>query len=189
MRLFVSVDLPAEFADEVAAVQEEFSGASGLKFTDPSQAHVTLKFLGEADEDRLPELRAALSGAVDEAGVEPFAVRYGGLGVFPSLEYISVLWLGVEEGGEEMTRLHEAIEARTTDLGFDPEDHEFTPHVTLARMDHAGGKELVQEGVQRLDPTVGETTVEAVTLTESTLTPEGPEYATVERFDLSTTPP
>jgi 2'-5' RNA ligase len=183
MRLFVSVDLDGLTA-EVSAVQEQFDGASGLRFTDPEQAHVTLKFLGETGPDRLPAVTDAIERAVAKSGVDPFQTTFGGLGVFPSLDYISVVWLGVRTGGEELTRLHEGIEAATTDLGFDPEDHEFTPHVTLARMDHAGGKSRVQEVVTEQDPTVGTMSVDRVCLTESRLTDDGPEYATVEQFKL-----
>ena len=184
MRLFVSVDLPDDLAEPVADLQDEFADASGLNVTDPEQAHVTMKFLGEVDEDRLPALERELAAAVDDAGVEPFTVRYGGLGVFPSLEYISVVWLGVEEGGEELARLHEAVEERTIAMGFDAEDHDFTPHVTLARMEHAGGKDLVQDLVRERDPTIGEARVDELRLTESTLTDEGPVYSTVESFPL-----
>ncbi|AFZ72739.1 RNA 2',3'-cyclic phosphodiesterase [Natronobacterium gregoryi] len=184
MRLFVSVDLPDDLAEQVADLQEVFSEASGLDFTNPEQAHVTLKFLGEVDEERLPTLESTLEAAVEDADVSPFTVRFGGLGVFPDLEYISVLWLGTETGGDELTTLHEAIEEQTTAMEFDAEAHDFTPHVTLARMNHAGGKELVQDRVRERDPTVGETTVDEVRLTESTLTDEGPVYSTVERFPL-----
>lgn len=184
MRLFVSVDLPEDLADAVENVQSGFADASGLDFTDPEQAHVTLKFLGEVDDSRVDEVSNAIEDAIEASGVDPFSVTYGGLGVFPSLDYISVLWLGVEDGGAELTRLHEAIEDRTVELGFDPEDHEFTPHVTLARMKHAGGKEIVQDGVREQDPTVGTTRVEEVRLTKSELTQAGPEYSTVERFPL-----
>ncbi|WP_226482337.1 RNA 2',3'-cyclic phosphodiesterase [Natrinema amylolyticum] len=184
MRLFVSVDLPDDLAEPVADLQEEFAEASGLNFTDPDQAHITMKFLGDIDEDRLPALERELAAAVDDADVDPFIVRYGGLGVFPNLDYISVVWLGVEAGGEELTRLHEAIEERTTAMGFDAEEHDFTPHVTLARMEHAGGKDLVQDLVRERDPTIGETRVEEVRLTESTLTDAGPVYSTVESFPL-----
>ena len=184
MRLFVSVDLPDDLAEPIADLQDEFAAASGLNFTDPGQAHVTLKFLGDVAERRLPDLERELAAAVADADVDPFTVRYGGLGVFPSLEYISVVWLGTETGGDELTRLHEAIEERTTSMGFEPEDHDFTPHVTLARMEHAGGKEHVQKLVRDREPTVGETTVEEVGLTESTLTDDGPVYSTVESFPL-----
>jgi len=182
-RLFVSVDLDG-LAEEIAAVQSELEGASGLTFTDPEQAHVTLKFLGDTDGDRIPTLREELDAAVADADVEPFDAEFGGLGVFPSLDYISVVWVGTRSGGDELTRLHEAIEARTTALGFDSEDHEFTPHATLARMEHAGGKNLVQETVQTRDPDVGTLAVDEIRLKESVLGPDGPTYETVERFPL-----
>ncbi|MFB6074965.1 MAG: RNA 2',3'-cyclic phosphodiesterase [Haloarculaceae archaeon] len=182
-RLFVSVDL--EGMDEaVAAAQAPFEGASGLNFVDPAQAHVTLKFLGDTDPDRVDAVLEALEAAVEDAGVDPFEAHFRGYGVFPSLEYISVVWLGVEEGSAELTRLAEAIEDRTVAMGFDPEDHEFTPHVTLARMDHAGGKEQVQRVVRERDPDAGRLSVEAVRLTESTLTDAGPVYETVASVPL-----
>ncbi len=189
MRLFVSVDLPERLADSVAGVQAEFADADGLDFVDPEQAHLTLKFLGDIPESREGELIDALESAVAASGVEPFDAELRGLGVFPSLDYISVLWLGVEEGSDELARLHEAIEETfVEEHGFDPEDHEFTPHVTLARMKHAGGKELVQDLVRERDPEVGTVRVSEVRLTESTLTPEGPEYETVRTVDLARRP-
>jgi len=182
-RLFVSVDLDG-LPERVGSVQELFEGASGLNFVDPEQAHVTLKFLGDTDDDRVPHICEELEAAVSDAGVAPFEVTFGGLGVFPSLDYISVVWLGVRDGGEQLTALHEALERRTVDLGFDPEEHDFTPHVTLARMNHAGGKELVQDVVENRDPDAGSLQVEEIRLTESVLTESGPRYATLERFEL-----
>ena len=183
MRLFVSVDLPDEFAPAVEAIQDDLRDAPGLNFTNPDQIHVTLKFLGEVEEDRLPALEEALSAAIDTATVEPFDATYAGLGAFPSEDYIRVVWLGVEDGGEELTRLYEAIEERTTSLGFEPEERDFTPHATIARMEHAGGKERVQSAL-RTRPEVGTTRVEEICLKESSLGPDGPEYSTLTAFEL-----
>ena len=184
MRLFVSVDLPDSLAEAVAAAQAPLREAAGLSLTDPTQAHVTLKFLGETPRSRVSRVESTIEAAVADAGVAPFEVTYGGLGAFPSEDYIRVVWLGVRDGGEEMTELQAAIEERLVRAGFDPEDHEFTPHVTLARMNHAGGKALVQQVLREQDPTVGTTTVEDVRLTESELGPDGPVYSTVSRFPL-----
>ena len=183
MRLFVSVDLDG-LEEGIAAAQERVADASGLRLTDPGTVHVTLKFLGAVERERVPALVATLEAAVEESGVGPFRAEFGGLGAFPSAEYIRVLWVGVREGSAEVTRLHEAVEARTVESGFDPADHEFTPHATIGRMDHAGGKETVQRALREADPTVGTLEVEDVRLTESTLTDDGPEYTTVERFGL-----
>ncbi|ELZ73817.1 2'-5' RNA ligase [Haloferax prahovense DSM 18310] len=184
MRCFLAVDLPDSLAAGVAAVQDRLSDADGLRFTDPAGAHVTLKFLGELSSDRVGEVEDAVESAVDAAGVDPFDASVGGLGVFPSLDYIRVVWAGVDDGAAELTRLHEAIERETTAIGFDPEEHDFTPHVTLARMDDARGKGLVRRVVEDESPTVGTFRVREVRLKKSELGPDGPEYETVTRFSL-----
>jgi 2'-5' RNA ligase len=184
MRLFVSVDLPEAFAEAIAAVQSDISAASGLSLTDPEQAHVTLKFLGEVDDDWVDELTEMVHEGVTAANVDSFECTVGGLGVFPSLEYISVVWLGIQSGADPLQRLHESIEASAVDAGFDPEDHDFTPHVTIGRMNHGGGKELVQETVETEEPEIGTFEVERVRLKESTLTSDGPDYSTVAEAEL-----
>ncbi len=183
MRAFVSVDCdPLEAG--IRAAQDPFRDLEGIRTVDPSGAHVTLKFLGDIEEDRVPAVEAALETAVDEAGVAPFDLHLGGYGAFPSTDYISVVWVGAREGGGELTRLAGAVEDRLTAIGFDPEDHEFTPHVTIARMDDARGKARVQQVIEEEDPDVGAMRVESVALTESTLTSEGPEYDAVTRIPL-----
>ena len=183
-RLFVSIDLPDDLAPAFSAAGAPLDGVGSLNFTDPEQAHCTLKFLGDTADDRVDEVVGALETAVDGAGVDPFDATVGGVGAFPSEEYIRVVWVGVRDGGAEMTRLHEAVERETRALGFDPADHEFTPHFTLARMNDARGKERVQSYLHTEDPAVGEFRVEEVRLTESTLTDDGPEYSTVARVEL-----
>ena len=124
---------------------------------------------------------------VAAAGVAPFEATLTGLGVFPSLDYVRVVWLGVGAGSAELTRLADAVERETVAAGFDPRDHdEFTPHVTLARMSDARGKARVQELVdgddEETSPEPGSFRVEAVRLMEST--GGDPRYRTVERVPL-----
>jgi len=184
MRAFVAVDLPKRLADSLAAVQDRLRPAAGLNFTDPENAHVTLKFLGDVDPDRLDRVEDAVGTAVAEADVDPFEATVGGLGVFPDLDYVRVVWAGFRAGGTELTRLHESIEREATAIGFDPESHEFTSHVTLARMNDARGKDRVTRVVREDDPEVGEFPVEEVRLKESRLGDGGPRYSTVARFPL-----
>lgn len=184
MRLFVSVDLPDGLAEPIAALQADLEPADGIDLTDPTQAHLTLKFLGKVDEDRVETVEAALQRAVEAADVRPFEATFEGVGAFPSEDYIRVVWLGVSNGSQAFSELAAAVETELTDIGFAPEDHDFTPHVTLARMRHAGGKERVQTFLREQDPTVGSMTVEEIRLTESRLGPEGPEYRTVTAVPL-----
>lgn len=183
-RLFVSVDLSDELCEEIETVQEPFGAIPGVRAVSPDGLHVTLKFLGTVESNRVDDVSAMLAEAVATSAVDPFLARIGGLGVFPDFEYISVIWLGVRAGGSELAQLHRSIERRFVEDGFEPEDHEFTPHVTIARMDHGGGKERVQELLQAEDPSVGEMRVEEVRLTESTMAGEGSGYETVARVPL-----
>jgi len=185
MRLFVSVDL-AELSEELAAIQSPLCDLPGVRLIDPKDAHLTLKFLGDGPDGGhdLDALETALCAAVADADCSPFDATFAGLGVFPSVEYIRVVWLGVDTGGEEVIRLHEAVEGRMTALGYEPERHAFTPHVTLARVDNAAAKEDVQRYVEAHDPTAGTLRIDDIRLTKSTLTPDGSVYETVSTFEL-----
>lgn len=182
MRLFVSVGAES-ISGRIETVQEPLTGLEGIRLTDPEQAHVTVKFLGERDHD-LDALKTAIRRAVTDADVGSFEATLEGVGAFPSPEYIRVVWLGFEAGREPLTELHRRVEAETTALGYDEESHDFTPHVTLARMDNAAAKSDVQRFLEERDPIVGTIDIDALRLTESTLTPDGPEYRTVQRFEL-----
>ncbi|MFB6169021.1 MAG: RNA 2',3'-cyclic phosphodiesterase [Haloferacaceae archaeon] len=177
MRLFVAVPLPDRLREQIAALQADLPPS--LRRTDPGDAHVTLKFLGAAEPT--PAARS-VRAAVASADVAPFEATLSGLGVFPALDYVRVVWLGVQDGTEELARLADAVERETVAAGFDPRDHEFTPHVTLARMDDARGKERVRELVEETDPEPGSFRVESVRLMEST--GGEPRYRTVERVPL-----
>jgi 2'-5' RNA ligase len=184
-RLFVSVDLPDRFLEEISAIQETLSAASGIRSTDPEQVHVTLAFVGEVPEERVPTVADAVEAGVERADLDPFDVVYRDLGVFPSEDYISVVWLGVGEGSEALTRLHDALVGALEDAGVEVDTHDtFTPHATIARMDHGGGKEHVQDVLRGSAPELGSERVETVRLKRSLLGTNGPTYETVESFAL-----
>ena len=182
MRLFASVDVD-ELSEEIRAIQAPLVGLSGVRTTDPADAHVTMKFLGE-DEHDLAALSDAIERAVETADIGPFEATIAGVGAFPSSEYIRIIWLGVGRGAQQLSDLHEELAAETTALGYEAEGHEFTPHVTLARMENAASKGEVQGFLEEEDPEIGPLRVEELRLKESTLSSGGSDYRTVERFEL-----
>ncbi|TKX84565.1 RNA 2',3'-cyclic phosphodiesterase [Halorubrum sp. SS5] len=190
MRAFFAVDLPDALAPAVADAQAPFADTPGVNPVDPEQAHVTLKFLGEiggrdgGGDPPLDDVIAAGERAVDRAGVAPFEAEVAGLGVFPNREYVSVAWAGVERGGGALAALHDALEAEATALGVDPADHDFTPHVTLARVESAAGADAVRDALDADGPAIGSFSVGEIRLVESRLTASGPEYRVVREFEL-----
>lgn len=186
MRLFVGVDLPSSLADALADVQAAFADCAGCRLPDPTQAHITLFFLGETDPQRVSEIEGALETAVETAAVEPVDCTVGGLGVFPSPSRSRVVWTGVRDGAgdAELRRLNEAIESELTALGFAPPAHEFTPHVTLARLSDARSRPTVQRIVSGADPTVGTFQMDSIQLIERTQTADRAVYETVAEISL-----
>lgn len=183
-RLFVSIDLPPALHDAIAEVQSEFTAIPGVRTTDPTQSHVTLNFLGAVESDTLKTVETALERAVTAAGIDPFTARIGHFGVFPEYDYISVIWVGVPTGGSAMETLHTHIDSAMVDLGFPEEGHTFTPHVTIARVEHGEGKDEIQAILREHDPMIGTMTVREISLTASTLTRDGPRYETVSTVRL-----
>jgi 2'-5' RNA ligase len=183
MRLFASVDVDP-LAPRIAELQEPFADLPGVRLTDPDMAHVTIAFLGEVDADRLPAVERAVGTGVRDAVADPFTVEVGGFGVFPDLDYITVVWLGVRRGVTALRRLHRRVEGTLNDAGLPCDtEEEFVPHVTIARVDHGGAKERIQDLVAD-DPDVGTVRVESIELVHSATTDDGPDYETLCSWKL-----
>jgi len=177
-RLFVALDLPPEFEPKVRDAQSHLRGTrADLNFTKPEQAHFTLKFLGDTPEHRLDEVKDTVDEAVN--AVEPFNVELGGTGVFPSRDYVSVVWVGVEEGEEGLSALHDELEERMINAGLaDEAEHDFVPHITLARMNSGRGKSEVLDFVDSHDGDLGSFEATQVRLKSSVLLDDGSAHTT-----------
>lgn len=184
MRLFVSVDLSPDLAEPVRTIQEQFDEIPSITLVDPTQVHLTLKFIGDTDPNEVSTIETTIREGLSKLNIQPFKINIEGLGVFPSPDYIQVLWLGVTRGSEELTKLHSSLDSSLSDIGVDPEPHDFTPHVTIGRMQDARGKSTVQELLDSTSPHIGTMEVDDIRLKKSELTPSGPNYTTVTTFPL-----
>lgn len=131
IRLFTAFPLPHEFATVLSALPR--AGLDGGKWTHPHDFHITVRFLGDVEKDRLEDIRAALS-CVRHA---PFHVEARGLSLFENRKQ-SILHVPVLS-----TRKMESLCADVTDalspLGFDFGARPFVPHITLVRLKNAKG--------------------------------------------------
>jgi 2'-5' RNA ligase len=93
--------------------------------------HLTLRFIGKMDDVSFDRLL----GDLDQTDLQgSFRIRLNGLGAFPNPRRAAVLWVGVDEGSDELTALAAAVEAVVTGVGFDAEERPFHPHLTLSRI-------------------------------------------------------
>lgn len=180
MRLFVAIDVPEAIKEAIESkvVDRLRGGLPGARWTRPEGRHLTLKFLGNVDDERVSEISGALGAAAERH--DPFPASFAEVGGFPNLRRPRVLWIGIGEGAEPMAALAADVERELERLGFDPEGRPFRGHFTLARFPKPRTIEPLPETIapsQRFD-------VEEVVLFRSQLHPKGARYTALERFRL-----
>lgn len=178
MRAFVAVNLPpVERSRLYAALEPLRAKALPVRWTPPESLHLTLKFLGRIEDERVATLQGALARIARVA--EPFELEVGGLGAFPRLGRPRVWWVGIAPE-PRLTALQRALDAGLVELGFAREDRPFSPHVTIGR-----AREDRSTGGSRVDDVVASFAfgfrfaVQTVDLMESQLSPRGARYVRV----------
>ena len=184
MRVFIAVEISESIRTTIVQIQAQLRKTEDkIKWVNPSLVHLTLKFLGQVEKERL--------GAVIELTQKiaqkfsPFFMEVKGVGAFPSLSSPRVIWLGVDRGSTNLQRLASELENHLAKDGFSKEKKKWTPHLTLGRV-----KSLVEP--QKLSGLIlgekevvaGEMEVREISVIESRLTPSGPIYTVLERIKL-----
>ena len=184
MRLFIAIDINEDVCKAVAKLQQELKSRlknqKGLKWVSPDVMHLTLKFLGEADENRMDEIYSALEIAC--ADKKSFGFELSLVGTFG--RPAKVLWLGSEKQGQEIAVLAADLENAFKELGFEKETRPFNAHLTLARI-----KDNIDSGAQKVlkdypKVSIPRVSVDSVCLYKSQLTPTGPVYTLLRKIEL-----
>jgi RNA 2',3'-cyclic 3'-phosphodiesterase len=192
VRSFIAIELPEEIKRGIRGLQAQLKAGSQapVKWVDPANIHLTLKFLGNVAADRMEEISLAMTEAA--RGIPSFSLEVRELGVFPNPGRVQIVWVGVSGELAKLARLQQRIESGLEGLGFPPEGRRFTPHLTLARVrDQATPDERARLG-QLIADTEFEAAhsfmVEAVNLIKSQLTREGPIYTRISSTELKPLP-
>jgi RNA 2',3'-cyclic 3'-phosphodiesterase len=147
MRLFVGIDIPEDVKAKVDATVKRLRPLADFRWSPIENLHVTTKFIGEWPEEKLEEMKAALSTV---AAPVPIDISIRGLGWFPNPHRPRVFWAGVH-GGEPLSALAAATDQAVARLGVPAEFREFHPHLTLARVKEGAPLESIRGGVAALD--------------------------------------
>ncbi|HEY79386.1 MAG TPA: RNA 2',3'-cyclic phosphodiesterase [Dehalococcoidia bacterium] len=142
IRSFIAIELPHEIRLALETLQARLKSPDQpwVKWVDPHGIHLTLKFLGNVATDRIDEIIAAMREAA--GGMPTLHLELKGIGVFPNLKRVQVVWVGLDGEIEQLRQLQQRIEASLSRLGFARESRPFTPHLTLARVrDRASAEE------------------------------------------------
>ena len=179
LRLFVALAFP----DEVHAELRRVAGAMrafaprGTRWVNVDGMHLTLRFIGGTPPDAAPALGEAVVRAAD--GIAPFELSLAGAGVFPPRGAPRVLWVGVGGALDALTGLRDRVEDALAEAGIPREQRNFSPHVTLARVNARLSRDesqALRDAVAALDVQRVPFAVEEVGLYHSDLRPTGAVY-------------
>jgi 2'-5' RNA ligase len=181
-RAFISADIvPNEALGSL--LRELAMSRADLKVVRPELLHITLKFLGDTDEALVEEIGSGIEKAAE--GVGPFTMRLVGMGAFPSMSNIRVVWVGIEDGNA-LGQIASRLDTVMAPLGFERDKRGFKPHLTIARARSERNIAKVQDIIRANAATeYGEYSVDRILLKRSVLCPEGPTYSVVREVLLS----
>ena len=189
IRSFIAIELPEDLKLSLTRLQERLKSESRapVKWVNPNNMHLTLKFLGNIDAGVTGKITSALEEAV--RGTRPFHLEIKGLGVFPNPRRVNIVWVGITGEVNQLDQLQKRVESSLTPLGFVPESRPFTPHLTLARLrDQATPDERLNLG-QLIANTEFDANcnlyINSVHLVRSQLTREGPFYSHISSIEIT----
>lgn len=177
-RTFIGIKIPNEISEKIIRFLKEksISRLPNLKTVEQENLHITLKFLGEVEEEKIQEIIEDLSSI----SFSIFKVEVKNIGVFPSVDYPRVIWIGAISS--EIYELKKILDRTLKKLKFE-EEKNFISHITICRVKNGNPsakiKELMKENIS-----FGEFFVNEFTLFESVLTPSGPIYKNIKEFKL-----
>ncbi len=180
-RGFIAIDIePTEMIERF--LNELKKAKARMKLVEPQNLHITLKFLGDTDENDVDAIEDFMRDSV--SGLKPFKITLKGTGVFPNPRRINVIWIGMKDDGST-ERIFQKLDKHLEKLGYRRESRKFSPHLTVARVKSVQDREnLVSIINSYANEGFGDILVESIRLKKSVLTREGPIYSTVRDVRL-----
>ncbi|WP_456371508.1 RNA 2',3'-cyclic phosphodiesterase [Methanocaldococcus sp.] len=173
MRLFIAIDIPEKLKEKIANFQKQIK-MKGIKLVEKENLHITVKFLGEVDENLLNEILNL------DLSIKPVKIKLNQLNVFPNMNYIRVIWIGAY--GDNLIKIFEDVDKKLANLGFKKE-REYVPHLTIGRVKFIENKKQLKDKIEKFkDIDFGEFEAKKLKLYKSTLTPNGPIYEVIKEW-------
>jgi RNA 2',3'-cyclic 3'-phosphodiesterase len=182
VRLFVALEIPTTTRENLATLIASLRAITREpRWVRPDNLHVTLKFLGEVPEDQLAAVETALGRIRSDQAV---TLEFRGLGFFPNEKKPRVFWAGIAASANLKT-LAADIEGAMEKCGIAREKREFSPHLTLARLERPLPEALRKAIAENAQREFGSLQTGEFHLVQSKLKPSGAEHTTLKTIPFS----
>jgi RNA 2',3'-cyclic 3'-phosphodiesterase len=182
IRTFIALELPKDELLKVIKTRDEIVGTDNkIRWEPIDKLHITLKFLGDAEEKQLELIKEELQNIM--SGQNSISVRFSKYGVFKKGNDPKILWIGLEESAE-LNAIVEKIENSFTKFDYPKEERRFNPHITLLRFKGREDKDRILKIKDAIVPTYF-FEANAIHLFKSELKPTGSIYTSLQKIILN----
>lgn len=187
MRLFVAVEISDQMRDVAAragdTIRRKLGRAIDARWVEPAQMHLTVRFIGQVEDVRVPDMLKILATPVP---VAPFDIALDGCGVFPPTGGPRVIWIGLTSGLPSLAAMYDEYNRRLSPLGFEPEKRPYSAHLTLARVKDVrkGPPAALRDAIQHVSVQSSRCPVERTTIFRSHTSSKGAWYEPLAHASL-----
>ncbi|MGD1041623.1 MAG: RNA 2',3'-cyclic phosphodiesterase [Sedimentisphaerales bacterium] len=195
MRCFIAIDIDGKIRKAIADLQKQIASKvdvkkGDLKWVEPNNIHLTLKFLGEISDEQVAEV-SEIAKTVAQAH-QKFNLEIESVGSFPPTgsqkgggRSAKVVWVGAGKGTDALLALQKDLDDLLAQAGYPKEEREFSAHLTLCRVNHPmAGFKMGEAIAQFSHLKLGSIAAESLCVYQSQLTPAGPTYTLLGEFKL-----
>jgi 2'-5' RNA ligase len=203
MRVFIAIDIDDKTRKAIADLQKQIASKvssvkpGDLKWVEPKNIHLTLKFLGEISDEQLEEVKE-ITNTVASAH-QKFNLDIETVGSFGGRS-AKIVWVGVSEWHglparentakmavpQELLALQKDLDGLLEQADYPKEEREFSAHLTLCRVNHPIAGLKVSEALPQFSHLkLGSIAADAIYIYQSQLTPQGPIYTLLANFKLA----
>ncbi len=184
MRSFLAIEIEPYIKNKIEESQEIIreSESSNIKYVEKENIHLTLKFFGEIDDEKLEQIIDIINQSIKN--YEAYTIKVVNIGAFPNIYNPRVIWTGIKDKNKTTIKLIEELDKKFNKIGFKKEKN-YTPHITIGRVKNISDKEKLSQTLKSLSKKYhGKMEVKKIIIKSSTLTPDGPIYKNIKEFDL-----
>jgi len=176
MRLFIAINIPLEIKKKLVDITKELIKFGKVSNVKKANIHITIKFLDEVEDKNIDELKNRLR----KIKFNCFNLKLNSFGVFPNINFIKVIWAGLEDS-LELRKLHDKVEGALAGL-FDKDD-KFAEHVTISRVKFVKDRDKLIGFLKKVRFN-DKFEVNNFSLIKSELSKDGSKYTVLERYNL-----
>ena len=183
-RCFIGTDIPDEIKNNLEELYSDISKIQGrIRLIPLKNLHITLKFLGNTEENLIEKINSEIEDVLRE--IKNFEIEIKGVGLFKNIRNPRIIWVGFLDEEKKLSNLSRELNSRMSKFGFEPENRDFKPHITIARIKSIKDIQNLENVLSKYrEFSFGKLEVKNITLYQSILEKTGAIYKMLKVFNL-----